>query len=297
MSPWRKASGGRRTPCSRDRRARADPRPAPDRAPEHGRAGAPRRLPDEGARAARLRHDARRRLARPRRELDVVRRRRARRRHRPDPAAPPRDLAALRLAVGDAARAADPAGAAAHPAHAHGEGGRRRPARGPARRWCAAADRRPHVPRTCPPRVLRPRHDGCLSRPRTRPRDHDDPPDRGQPGGPRRPRRARRGAGGEVHRDPPRHRSRPAHHEQRERRHRAASPVRRPGGRLRRRLDRPDDGDQARSRTSSPPSPGCATRDRRPALPRRRRPRPRGGRAARARARRLPAHAVPRLPA
>ena len=65
-----------------------------------------------------------------RRGLDVVRRRRARRRGAPDPAAAPRHLAVLRHAVGDERRAPDPPPAAAHPAHAHGEGGRDRPRRG-----------------------------------------------------------------------------------------------------------------------------------------------------------------------
>ena len=71
----------------------ADPRPARDRAPEHGRPGAPRRLPLGGARRARLRDDARRRLARARRGLDGVRRGGARRRGRQARRALARDLA------------------------------------------------------------------------------------------------------------------------------------------------------------------------------------------------------------
>ena len=56
-----------------DERARTDPHPAPDRTPEHGRAGSARLLPHPRPRLARLRNDSRRRLARARRRLDVVR--------------------------------------------------------------------------------------------------------------------------------------------------------------------------------------------------------------------------------
>ena len=87
----------------------------------------------------------------------AVRRRGARRRGGDDRRAAPGDLAAprpawrsFRLARLIRARAA------ADPAHAHGEGGRDRPARRAARGPDAAADRRPHLPRPRPARLLRP---------------------------------------------------------------------------------------------------------------------------------------------
>ena len=156
---------------------------------------AARLVPDEGARGARLRDDARRRHDR--------RAARARCRSSPTssasrcypiPQLAPRHLAALRHAVGDERRAPDPARAAAHPAHAHGEGGRDRPLRRAARRRRAAADRRPHLPRPRPARLLRPGAHGGVQDDRAAARALDDAPRRGQPGGARRPRRVRRGA-------------------------------------------------------------------------------------------------------
>ena len=90
-----------------------------------------------------------------------------RRRGRAHRRARPRDLAAAGPRRDDPARAADPKGAAADPAHAHGEGRDGRSGRCAARRLAAAADRRPHLPRPRAPRVLRPgphaRPSGCSS--------------------------------------------------------------------------------------------------------------------------------------
>ena len=136
---------------------RADPGPAGDRAPEHGRAGAARRLPDARGSQERgyettlvagslARGESSMSFVAEELGVAVV----------PIPQlhreiSPLYDtLVGLRL-VGLIRRSA-----AAHPAHAHGQGGRGRPARGDARRRRAAADRRAHVPRPRAARLLRP---------------------------------------------------------------------------------------------------------------------------------------------
>ena len=146
-------------------RRRANPRAAPDRPAEHGRAGAARRLPD-----ARPRHSAatRRRSSQgrsPRGEnsmsfvaeelgVDVTPIRQLHRELSPlyDSLAVWRLVQLIRELP------------AAHPAHAHREGGRGRPHRGAARRASAAADHRAHLPRPRPARLLRPAPDGDLPR-------------------------------------------------------------------------------------------------------------------------------------
>ena len=239
-SASRKGCAGPRRRCSGDG-GRADPGAARDRPAEHGRAGAPRRLPDRGARDARLRHDARHRLARARRGVDGVRRRGEGRPDRAGPAAVAGDLAGLRRRLGQPARLADPRGAAARPAHAHREGGRGRA------RWppCSPATRgrrsssTPSTDTSCAATSARSAPRSSAGSSGGSPAHVDDA--RGdQPGGARRPRRARDRAAGEVRARPPRRRARP------------------PPGRGRRRRPRADAPASSASRTTASSSAGSA---------------------------------------
>ena len=173
-----------------------------------------------------------------------------------------REISPLRDAIaGCPARAADPRAAAAHPAHAHREGRRGRPPRGAARRRRAPADRRPHLPRPRPARLLRAAADdarsGSLERWLARvddalvavsPQVRDDlvalgvAPAREVRGRPARDRarRARRGAGPASAR-------------------RDAALLGVPPERVRRRLDRPDDRRQADRRRAARRFSGCAS--------------------------------------
>ena len=122
-----------------------------------------------------------------------------------------REISPLRDAISvRPARAPDPRAAPADPAHAHREGRRGRPPRGAARGRRAAADRRPHLPRPRPARLLRPGQVDRVSPARAAARAGDDAARRRQPAGARRPRRARRRARGEVQRRPARDRARRA---------------------------------------------------------------------------------------
>ena len=86
--------------------------------------------------------------------------------HRDARRAPPQHRAAARRASDPPSRAADPARATDDPAHAHGEGGSGRTAGGSARRRRTPADRRAHVPRPRPPRLLQPADGARLPDPR-----------------------------------------------------------------------------------------------------------------------------------
>ena len=87
--------------------------------------------------------------------------------------------------------APDPRAPAADPAHAHGEGGHDRPARGDPRRRRGPADRRAHLPRPRPAGLLRAAAVDLLPAARALAGQADDRARRGQPRGARRPRRAR----------------------------------------------------------------------------------------------------------
>ena len=134
---------------------------ARDRAAQHGRPGLHVAYLTAGPRRARLRHDARRRDDRRGEEsmafvADALRRDVI----RGDAAAAPRDLARCATRARRSGSPADPARTPAHPAHAHGEGRRRRPCRRIARRRRTAADHRAHVPR---PRAARATSTRCVT--------------------------------------------------------------------------------------------------------------------------------------
>ncbi len=170
------------------------------------------------------------------------------------------------LARGSRTRPHHPPGAPADPAHAHGQGGHRRPRRRAAGGRGAAADRRAHLPRTRPARLLL-ACEGALRPPRraaARPRD--DGARRGEPSGARRARRTGRRAGRALRGDSPRHRPRAA-------RSGRCSSRPAPRGGARRRLGGADDRDQARrGRGRGCRAPARAGRGRAPRA-RRRRPR------------------------
>ena len=215
---------------------------------------------DARPRDARLPDDARRRRARAGRELDGVRRRGARRRGGRREAPPPRDLAGHRHALGAGDRAADQAGAAAHPAHAHGEGRRGRPHRG-ARSRATRGRRSSSTPST----------GTCCAATSTRcARQRSARSSGAWPGVTTR----LVAVSPEVRDDLVELGVAPAEKfsvirlgidldariiERQERRGAAAAPVRRSRQRLRRRVDRPDDGDQAAARRRSARSPGSAS--------------------------------------
>ena len=109
------------------------------------------------------------------------------------------------------------------------------------------ADRRPHVPRPRPPRLLRAGPHARLPAARALARRRHDGAHRSQPAGSRRPRRARRRPARALRRHPARHRARRARRAgQRTAAARAARYLGIPGDRVRRRLDRPHDGGEAR---------------------------------------------------
>ena len=221
-----------------------------------------------------LRDDAARRRAGAWRGLDGVRRARRGHQRRARPAAAQGDLAGLRPDRDLAAAAGDQAREAAHPAHAHRQGGRRRTHRRAAGGERAPARDRPHLPRACASRLLRSRSHASVPRDGTSARAPDDTLDRRRSRRARRPRRARSGAAGEVLGHPARHRSRSS--DSRRPSSRVPAPLRRARGSVRRRLDRTDDCDQAPAGLAALIRAAARPRDRGDALPRRRRPRSRG---------------------
>ena len=123
---------------------RSDQGASGHRTPECRWTGSPRFAPDQRARQARLRDDARRGPCRPWRRLDGVLRRRAGGQAALHRRAPARRSPPLRTAPRSGASSADPRASARRPTHAHREGRSCRPRGGAAFRLRAAAGRRPH---------------------------------------------------------------------------------------------------------------------------------------------------------
>ena len=186
----------------------------------------------------------------------------------------------------------------AHPAHAHGQGRRRRTSGGAARRRRASSRHRSHVPRPRPARLLRPAQDSSLPRARALAGDDHDATRRGRAAGTRRPRCS---FTSRLLRPVPASSASASTSTSGSPRTATTEPVCASSSGsprlVRRRVDRPDDLDQAGAghpaHVQAPARPRC----RRNALPRRRRPRPPARGAAGTRARDLPAHALYRLPA